>query len=263
MWRLTIAAACLAVALSFPAVADTKVDAALNASQGAIGGSVPDLTFQSTAGNKIALSQLRGKPLLITLIYTGCADVCPAIIENLVPAVEAAEDTLGKGSFNIITIGFDTRNDTPERMRSFARAHNAGGDNWYFVGSNKETVDRLSAAVGFDFFSSAGGFDHMAQVTILDRNGVIYEQVYGGNFGTPAIVDPLKQLILGGERSIFSLAGLGDRVKLFCTVYDPRTGRYYFNYTLPISIFIGLGCLLGVLVFLIRETRKSMRTGGV
>jgi len=263
MWRLAIAAACFAVALSFPAVADTKTDVAIGASQGAIGSSVPDFTFQNAAGSKIALSELRGKPLLVTLIYTGCADVCPAIIESLAPAVEAAEDTFGKGSFNVITVGFDTRNDTPERMRSFARAHNAGGDNWYFVGSNKETVDRLSIAVGFDFFSSAGGFDHMAQVTILDKNGVIYGQLYGGTFGTPAIVEPLKQLILGGERSIFSLAGLGDRVKLFCTVYDPRTGRYYFDYTLPISIFIGLGCLFGILVFLIRETRKSMHTGGV
>jgi len=263
MWRLAIAAACFAVALSFPAVADTKTDVAIGASQGAIGSSVPDFTFQNAAGSKIALSELRGKPLLVTLIYTGCADVCPAIIESLAPAVEAAEDTFGKGSFNVITVGFDTRNDTPERMRSFARAHNAGGDNWYFVGSNKETVDRLSIAVGFDFFSSAGGFDHMAQVTILDKNGVIYGQLYGGTFGTPAIVEPLKQLILGGERSIFSLAGLGDRVKLFCTVYDPRTGHYYFDYTLPISIFIGLGCLFGILVFLIRETRKSMHTGGV
>ncbi len=263
MWRLAITAVCFTVAISFPAVADTRADAALNASQGAIGNSIPDLTFQSAAGSKLTLSGLRGKPLLITLIYTGCADVCPAIIENLAPAVEAAEETLGKGSFNVLTVGFDTRNDTPERMRSFARAHNAGGDNWHFVGSNKETVDRLSTAVGFDFFSSAGGFEHMAQVTILDKNGVIYEQVYGGTFGTPAIVEPLKQLILGGERSIFSLAGLGDRVKLFCTVYDPRTGRYYFNYTLPMSIFIGLGCLLAILVFLIRETRKSMHSGGV
>jgi hypothetical protein len=147
-------------------------------------------------------------------------------------------------------------------MRSFARAHNAGGDNWYFAGSDKETMDRLSTAVGFSFFSSAGGFDHMAQVTVLDKTGTIYQQVYGSTFEPPAIVEPLKQLVFGGERSIFSLAGLGDRVRLFCTVYDRNTGRYYFNYSLLVTIFIGAGCLLGILVFLIRETRKSQRSGG-
>ena len=262
MWQKIVAAACIAAGLSVSALADTKTDAALGASQGAIGSTVPNLTFQSIVDGDISLAGLRGKPLLVNLIYTGCADVCPAIIESLAPAVNAAEEALGKGSFNVITVGFDTRNDTPERMRSFARAHNAGGDNWYFVGTDKETVDRLSTAVGFEIFPSAGGFDHMAQVTILDGNGMIYDQVYGGSFAPPAIVEPLKRLILGRERSVFSLAGLGDRVKLFCTVYDPRTGRYYFSYALPISIIIGAGCLLGILVFLVKELRKSMRAGG-
>jgi protein SCO1 len=263
MWRPVIAAACLTIGLSSSSMADGRTEAALQLSQGAVGGGLPDLAFQDATGRKITTADLRGKPLLVTLIYTSCSDVCPVIIESLAPAAKAAEDTLGKGSFNILTIGFDTRTDTPERMRAFAQAHNVGADNWHFVGSDKETVERLAAAVGFDYFSTVGGFDHMAQVTLLDKTGTIYRQIYGSTFEPPAIVEPLKQLVLGGERSIFSLAGLGDRVKLFCTVYNPVTGRYYFNYALLVSIFVGAGCLLGVLVFLIREARKSLRTGRV
>jgi protein SCO1/2 len=261
MLRL-LAAAWLAMALSSLALADTRLDTALNVSQGAIGSSIPDFTFQSADSGKIALHDLRGKPLLVTMIYTGCADVCPTIIESLAVAAETAEDTLGKGSFNIITIGFDTRNDTPDRMRSFARAHAAGGSNWYFASSDAKTINRLSEVVGFNFFPSAGGFDHMAQVTILDKNGTIYEQVYGSSFEPPAIVEPLKQLVFGHQRPAFSLAGLSDRVRLFCTIYDRKTGRYYFSYALPLSIFIGLGCLLGILAFLIREARKSVKAKG-
>ena len=52
-------------------------------------------------------------------------------------------------------------------------------------------------------------------------------------------------------------------MKLFCTVYNPITGRYYFNYALLVSIFVGAGCLLGVLVFLVHETQKSLRAGRV
>ena len=262
MPRLLAATGWLAMALSSAALADTRLDTALNVSQGAIGSSIPDFTFQSADSGKIALHDLRGKPLLVTMIYTGCADVCPTIIESLAVAAETAEDALGKGSFNIITIGFDTSNDTPDRMRSFARAHNAGGNNWYFASSDTKTINRLSEAVGFNFFPSAGGFDHMAQVTILDKNGTIYEQVYGSSFEPPAIVEPLKQLVFGHQRPAFSLAGLSDRVRLFCTIYDRKTGRYYFSYALPLSIFIGLGCLLGILAFLIRETRKSVKAKG-
>lgn len=261
--RLITAFICLAIGLAAPAIADERTEAALQLSQGAIGGAVPDLTFHDAEGKRIALADLRGKPLLISLIYTGCTSVCPTIIESLGPAITAAEDVLGAGSFNVLTIGFDTRNDTPARMRSFARARGAGGDNWRFVGSDKETMDRLSSTVGFSIFPSAGGFDHMAQVTVLDKTGTIYSQVYGSIFEPPAIVEPLKGLILSGERSVFSLAGLGDRVRLFCTVFDPNTGRYYFDYSLIVSVIIGAACLLGILGFLIRETRKSLRSGGV
>ncbi len=261
MWRLAIVVA-FTVVLSSSAMGDARTDTALQLSQGAIGDSVSDFSFKDADGRTVSFAGLRGKPVLVTLIYTSCADVCPAIIESLAPAVDAAEDTLGKGSFSVLTIGFDTRNDTPERMRSFARAHGAGGANWHFLGSDAKTMERLTTAVGFSYFSSAGGFDHMAQVTVLDKAGTIYQQVYGNTFEPPAIVEPLKQLILGGERSIFSVAGLGDRVRLFCTVYDAKTGRYVFDYSLFVSIIIGALCLIGILAFLIRETRKSLRGGG-
>lgn len=263
MWRLTIGLTSILIGLSFPTMADMRADAALQASQGAIGSTVPDFTFQSADGSKITLSDLRGKPLLITMIYTGCADVCPTIIESLASAAETAEEILGKDSFRIITIGFDTRHDTPERMRSFARAHSAGGENWYFVGSDSETVRRLSTAVGFNFFASAGGFSHISQVTVLDKSGAIFQQVYGSSFAPPAIVEPLKQLVLGRERSVLTLEGLGDRVKLFCTIYDPKSGRYYFDYSLPLLIIIGFVCLLGIFVFIVRELRKTRHPGGI
>ncbi len=83
-------------------------------------------------------------------------------------------------------MGFDTRNDTPQRMRSFAREHGAGGDNWHFLSADSKTLDELTAAVGFSYFSSAGGFDHMAQVTVIDKNGKVYRQVYGGGFRSAA-----------------------------------------------------------------------------
>ena len=232
-------------------------------SQDAIGALVPDLPLTGADGDRITLAQFRGKPLLVSLVYTGCSDVCPTVIESLALANRAAEETFGKGSFNILTVGFDTRRDTPERMRSFARTHSAGGENWRFASADAATIDRLAASVGFDFVVSAGGFDHPAQVTVLDAEGKVYSQIYGGTFGPPDVIEPLKSLIYGGARPVFSLAGLGDRVKLFCTIYDPRTGRYYFDYSILLSVVIGAGCLLAVLYFLLRELRKSMQAGRV
>ena len=54
-----------------------------------------------------------------------------------------------------------------------------------------------------------------------------------------------------------SLSRLVDRVKYFCTVYDPNSGRYYFNYSLFMGIAIGIGCFGFALIVLIREWRKG------
>ena len=259
----TLALLMLAVVLlAAPARADEQQAKALTVSQAVIGNKLPDMSFTDSDGKPLALRTLRGKPVLLTLIYTGCADVCPAVIESLAPAVDIGEEALGEGSFEVAVIGFDTRNDTPTRMRSFARQHGVAGANWHFLASDQATMDRLTQAVGFSYFSSAGGFDHMAQITVIDKDGVISRQIYGSTFSPPQIVDPLKDVVLGRDASAFSLDGLIDRVKLFCTVYNPNTGRYYFNYSLFASIVIGAGSLGAVLYALIKETRKSMRSSG-
>jgi len=73
----------------------------------------------------------------------------------------------------------------------------------------------------------------------------------------PLIVEPLKNLVLGRELPLSSLDRLIDRVKFFCTVYDPYSGRYYFNYSLFMSIAIGIACFGLVLAVLVREWRRA------
>jgi protein SCO1/2 len=92
-------------------------DAALALSQGAIGAAVGDHTLRDTRGQPFHLRNLRGKPLIISLIYTSCHHVCPLITRNVAEKVEIAREALGDDAFTVITVGFDWQVDTPERMR--------------------------------------------------------------------------------------------------------------------------------------------------
>ncbi len=253
--------AALLTIISTSALSRTIEENAAALSEAAIGGTVPPLKFVDSRGNRVNLSDFRGKPLLISLVYTGCTDVCPAVIENLYPSVSIAQEALGQDSFTTITVGFDTKHDTPDRMRSFARAHGADLPNWLFLSGSQKAVQKLVEAVGFSIIPSAGGFDHTAQVSVVDADGRIYQQVLGGIFSSPVIVEPLKDLLFNQRRPLLSIGGLSDRIKLFCTVFNPNTGRYYFNYSLFIGIFIGLGSLMLILAWLIREFRLSRRPG--
>jgi protein SCO1/2 len=229
---------------------------ALKTSQAALGSPLPDVVLMDPKRGAVPISQFRGKPLLVTLVYTSCADVCPTLIESLYPAVQEAQSALGTDSFNVITVGFDVRADTPERMRLLARERGVDLPNWRFLAADQANLDALASAVGFAFYSRAGGYDHLAQVSVVDKDGKLYQQVYGAVFEPPVIIEPLKDLVFGRYSPVASVQNIIDRIKLFCTVYDPNTGRYIFDYSLFVGIAIGLLCLGLVLAFLVREWRR-------
>jgi len=53
-----------------------------------------------------------------------------------------------------------------------------------------------------------------------------------------------------------------DGLRLLCTVYDPSSGRYRFDYSIFVGGTIGAICLLGIAVFLVRSWRETQRTVG-
>lgn len=227
-------------------------DVAFEDSRGAIGNHVGRYTFLDRQGRPVELSSFRGKPLVVSMIYTSCPHFCPMISHALASAADIAREAVGEDSFNIVSIGFDTRVDTPKRMAAWAREQGLEAANWEFLSADHASVDRLARDLGFTYASSPNGFDHLAQTTVLDAEGKIYTHVYGTQFKAPFLVEPLKDLVFGRASQLTSLDGLINRVRLFCTVYNPATGRYDFDYSLFILLGIGGVCLSMVGLFVTR-----------
>jgi len=235
-------------------------DHALAVSQAAIGKTLADLELTDTTGQNVRLGEYRGKPLLISMIFTSCYHICPVLTRHLGTAVDAAREALGEDSFQVLTIGFDSANDSPEAMRAFARAQRIDDPHWAFLSASQQTLGRLVENIGFVYFPSPRGFDHINQVTVIDRDGVIYRQVYGAEFDLPSLVEPLKELVFNRRQAPgHFVAGMLDRVRLFCTVYDPATGRYRFDYSLFVQIAIGALAILAVTSWLLLDIRRSRR----
>jgi len=230
-------------------------------SQAAMGSPVGDYEFLDGSGQRIAIASLRGKPVVISLIYTSCYHICPTLTTNLARVVKIARAALGEDSFSVLTIGFDTKVDTPDRMRVFANKQGIDLGNWHFVSANADTINRLATDVGFSYFSSTKGFDHLIQATVLDAEGKVYRQIYGVAPEPPALVEPLKELLYNKRIAASPMEGLLNNIKLFCTVYDPTTGMYRFDYSLFIAIGIGLLTLGGTAWFIVRAWRNSPPPG--
>jgi len=235
-------------------------DTALKTSQAAIDNQVGNYAFLDADGRSLRLNDFRGKPLVLSMIYTSCYQICPMTTRYLSTVVEKARETLGTDAFSVALIGFDTRVDKPDTMQYFANKQGISDKGWNLLSITKQDVDAISKDIGFLYYPSSNGFDHLVQATIIDAEGKVYRQVYGQVFDTPLLVDPLIELVLGRsppEQSF--LSELSSKIKLFCTTYDPVRDGYYFDYSLFLGIFIGASIILYTAMVMIREIRINRK----
>ena len=74
-----------------------EAKSAYTASQQAIGHTIGDYTL-TTARAAGAAASYRGKPLLVSFIYTGCFEVCPLTTRSLQAAVDAGRGASASAS---------------------------------------------------------------------------------------------------------------------------------------------------------------------
>lgn len=244
----------LFAALAPGARASAPLDAraVLAAGEAAIGREVGPHRLRDHAGRVLDLATLRGRPLVINLVFTRCASVCPTVTDRLREAVTEARRVLGPASFAVLTFGFDARRDTPAALTAFADAHGLGIPGWHLASADPETTARLLGDLGFGYRAIAGGFDHVTQTTILDAEGRVYRHVYGEDFPLPVFVEPLKELVFGLVPRSLAPQDLWARIRFLCTVYSPAMGAYRFDYGIFFGIVIGGASLLLTIGVLIR-----------
>jgi protein SCO1/2 len=244
---------------ALPAGTQFEPREALARSQASVGKPIGDYTLVDRDGKFVRLAEYRGKPYVISFIYTGCTQVCPATTKFLGKAVEEAQRALGADAFRVVTIGFNLPFDTPAAMREFQRKQDIELANWVFVAGDAPTIEGLARDTGFTWIPSASGFDHVTQATIVDAKGVVFQQVYGETFELPMLVRPLQAAAEGTAAPVQNLADLVERVRILCTVYDPRAGKYRLNYGLFIEILVGVVVLGATLYYLGSEWRRQRR----
>jgi protein SCO1/2 len=125
------------------------------------------VTLVDQNGARFRLSDLAGRPTVVTFIATRCKDVCPmadAIFSTLANRHLAAQ---------LVTITLDPAYDTPFVMARHARELGASARSWRIASGAPRDVERLLAAFGVDrIFDKDGVPDaHSSFIYVFDRQG--------------------------------------------------------------------------------------------
>ena len=136
----------------------------------------PDFELRDQDGEPISMRGLRGKPVVVTFLYTTCQDSCPIMAQT----VRGALDQLGH-DLPAIAVAVDPPRDTPERAQAFLSKQRALGRIDFVLGSRS---DLRPVWDGFFVQPQSATHDHDARLTLVDAKG--FQRVwYPGAEATP------------------------------------------------------------------------------
>jgi protein SCO1/2 len=224
------------------------------------------LTFYDSTGRSVELGRLlRGKPVVLALVYYRCPVLCGLLLGGLTRALQGLDWKLGS-EYDVVTVTMDPSEPPPvaaEKRHGYLQSlGQPGSDGWTFLTARdgrSDEIDALSDAVGFRYAYVDGvrQFAHAAALVVLTPEGRVSRYLYGVEFQP-------KQLKLALFEAARGRVGTSlERVLLRCYRFDERSKRYqnfvtgYFRMGGVVMILL-VGGLLGVLWR--REFRSKVRT---
>jgi protein SCO1/2 len=153
----------------------------------------PTIDLRNYQGQRVTLSQYRGKAVLVTFLYANCPDICPLIASNL----RVTLNLLGRQAAHeqVIAVSVDPRGDTPAAVAHFVSDHEMTGRMQYLIGSASERA-RTWSAWGVGSVREAGQpqlVSHSALVYGVSASGRL-TTVYPSNFEPREIAHDVPKL---------------------------------------------------------------------
>jgi protein SCO1/2 len=123
-------------------------------------GPAPPFTLTSQDGKSVALTDLRGKVLAVTFIYTGCPDICPLVTQKMVDVQNALGAEFGT-KIAFVSITLDPEHDTPAVLKDYAQSWGAKPNGWMLLTGSPAAIRDVTRRYGVFFAKKEdGSVDH-------------------------------------------------------------------------------------------------------
>lgn len=108
----------------------------------------PNVVLTTQDGVKVHFYDdvIKGKSVVIDLIYTSCVDACPLETARLAQVQKMLGDRMGKDIF-FYSITIDPANDTPKVLKAYRDKYHIG-PGWTFLTGKKADIDLISKKLG-------------------------------------------------------------------------------------------------------------------
>jgi protein SCO1 len=159
-----------------------------------IEGPAPEFVLVDQSGQPLALQDLRGKVVLLTFIYSACADVCP-LITAAMTGLQQHLTARERPDVFFLSVTVEPEVDTPAVLQAYAEHHGADLTSWAFLTGSPPAVQAVWQVFGLTVKRRAeGGVNHPAWTFLIDREGMVRYRYLGSLLEVETMLEDMRAL---------------------------------------------------------------------
>jgi protein SCO1 len=123
----------------------------------------PEFSLRDERGRRVTMSEYRGRPVLVTFLYSHCHDTCPIQAQQ----IKGALDDLGH-DLPALAISVDPSGDNPRSVDRFNREQGVTGRIRWVLGRESQLQPLWER---FATTPQTPQTEHMARLVLVDKRG--------------------------------------------------------------------------------------------
>lgn len=144
-------------------------------------------------GQNIEMVNLRGKVLVMIMIYTSCKAACPRLVEDMRNIESRLPDNI-KEHVELVLVSIDPEVDTPKRLKEFSIENKMEGDQWLFLRSTEENTREFAAVLAVNYKKiSPMDFSHSNIISVFNAEGELAYQQEGLGVNSDATIKKITE----------------------------------------------------------------------
>ncbi len=147
--------------------------------------------WENQNGQTIEMKDLKGKVLVMVMIYTSCKSACPRLVADM-RNIESRLSNQVKKNVKLVLVSIDPKIDTPQRLYQFAKDNQMAGDQWVFLRSSEENTREFAAVLAVNYKKIAPmDFSHSNIISVFNAQGELAFQQEGLGVNSDATVNKI------------------------------------------------------------------------
>ncbi len=136
-----------------------------------------DSKWSTEEGKIIELKELKGKTLVMVMVYTTCKAACPRLVADM-RDIESKIPSKFDKDIHYVFVSIDPETDTPKRLKEFAIENYIDEEQWTFLQGTETGVREFANVLAVKYKQiSPLDFSHSNIISVYNPQGeLVYQQ---------------------------------------------------------------------------------------